>query len=169
MTNKIIANEEIKSSKVFLIGADGVKVGETPTSEALRLAVDAGVDLVVISTNKDLPVAKIIDRNKYIYEMKQKEKQQKKNNRTPEMKEIRISPNIADNDLNTKKNAARKFLDKGHELKLSLICRGREVTRIVTISSILDEVTKDLEDCAVIKVPKKIEGRMATTILRPKK
>lgn len=169
MAERIIANENIKAEKVFVVGSDGEKIGEMLTSDAIEKAYDEGLDLVLISMGKGMPTVRIIDKNKYLYEQKQKEKRNKKNSKVLEMKEIRVSANIAANDLATKETAGRKFLEKGHELKFSLLCRGREISRIRTISNILDKIAEDLSDVSDIKMQKKIEGRNAIIILKPKK
>ena len=165
---KIIANESIISKKVFLIDSDGTKIGEIDTNEAMRMAQEADLDLIQISSKADMPVCKIVNMNKYLYELKQREKAQKKSQKTSELKEIRLSPNIAKNDLKTKENTIKRILKEGDEVKVVLICKGREATYISQSASILDDVSKDLEDCASIKRGTKIEGRNASIILSAK-
>ena len=120
-------NEQIRDKEVRLIGSDGEQLGIMSAKEAYFKAKDSGLDLVKISPNANPPVCKIIDYGKYRYEMSRKAKEAKKKQRIVETKEIRLSPNIDVNDLNTKANQARKFLAKGDKLKVSLRFRGREM------------------------------------------
>lgn len=167
MTEKIIMNEDIKAEKVFVIGVNGERIGLVPTKKAIQDAEDLEVDLIVIGVSGDTTTARMIAYDKYMYEQKRKEKQNRKNSKTAELKELRLSANIADNDLNTKLKAARKFFEAGNEVKFSLRCRGREITRIAQFSEILDKAAESLSDCSSIKSPKKIEGRIASIILKP--
>lgn len=164
--NRIIMNEDIKSNEVFVIGKDGERIGLMPTSKAIKEANDNEVDLIVIGVSGGVTTARMIPYDKYVYEQKRKEKQNKKNSKASEMKELRLSANIADNDLNTKLKAARRFFEDGHEVKFTLQCRGREVTRIKQLSEILDRVCSELSDCCVVKGKKKVEGRNAFVILK---
>ena len=166
---KIIANESIISKKVLLIGSDGNKIGEINTKDAMKMARDEDLDLIQISSNADVPVCKIISINKYLYEQKQREKMQKKNKKSTELKEIRLSPNIASNDLKTKENAIKRILKEGDEVKVVLICKGREAAYISQSATILDTVSNDLADCANVKRGTKIEGRNASIVLSAKK
>lgn len=166
---KITMNEDIKGLKVMLI-KDGGDAKEISTSDALQMAEDAGLDLVLVSKNGNgLPVVKIVDGNKYAYEQKQKEKERRKNSKSLDVKEIRISPNIAEYDLNIKTAAARKFLEKGHEVKFTLVCRGREISRIAMLSKILNDVAGILSDISIVKSPVKPMGKTASCLLSPKK
>ena len=105
-------NEQIRDREVRLIGADGEQLGIVSSREAQKIADEAGLDLVKIAPNAKPPVCKVIDYGKYRYEQARKEKDAKKKQKTVELKEIRLSPNIEANDLNTKMNAAKKFLAK---------------------------------------------------------
>ncbi|MBQ2205100.1 MAG: translation initiation factor IF-3, partial [Lachnospiraceae bacterium] len=115
------------------------------------------------------PVCKIIDYGKYRYELMKKEKEAKKNQKQVEIKEIRMTPNIDTNDLNTKVNAGRKFLEKGHNLKVTLRFRGREMAHMSSAEHILTDFAKVLEDCSSIEKPAKSEGRNMSLVLTPKK
>ena len=112
-----------------MIGADGEQLGVMPTREAMKLAEEAGVDLVKIAPTAKPPVCKIVDYGKFKYEQARKDKEAKKKQKIVEIKEIRLSPNIDTNDLNTKVNAARKFITKGDRVKVTLRFRGREIGR----------------------------------------
>ena len=112
-------NEQIRDREVRLIGADGEQLGIVSSREAQKIADEAGLDLVKIAPNAKPPVCKVIDYGKYRYEQARKEKDAKKKQKTVELKEIRLSPNIEANDLNTKMNAAKKFLAKGNKVKIT--------------------------------------------------
>lgn len=119
-------NEQIRDREVRLIGPDGEQIGVVSSREAQKIADEAGLDLVKIAPNAKPPVCKVIDYGKYRYDLARKEKDAKKKQKTVELKEIRLSPNIDTNDLNTKMNAAKKFLAKGNKVKITLRFRGRE-------------------------------------------
>ena len=120
-------NEQIRDKEVRLIGEDGEQLGIMSAKEALQLAKEAELDLVKIAPAAKPPVCKIIDYGKYRYELARKEKEAKKKQKVIEVKEVRLSPNIDTNDLNTKIGAARKFLEKGDKVKVALRFRGREM------------------------------------------
>lgn len=144
-------------------------LGVMPIKEALALADEAGVDLVKIAPQAVPPVCKIVDYGKYRYEQARKEKEAKKKQRIVEIKEIRLSPNIDTNDLNTKVNAARKFLTKGDRVKVTLRFRGREMAHMQSSKHILDDFAEMLSDCATIDKEPKVEGRSMTMFLAEKK
>ncbi len=137
--------------------------------EALKLADEAELDLVKIAPTAVPPVVKIIDFSKYRYEMKRREKEQKKKQKVIEVKEVRLSPNIDTNDLNTKIGAARKFIEKGNKTKINLRFRGRELSRMMQSKPILDDFAEKLSDIAQVDKPAKAEGRSLVMILSPKK
>lgn len=139
------------------------------SEEALRLADEAGLDLVKIAANAAPPVVKIIDFSKYRYEQRRKEKEQKKKQNVIGVKEVRLTPNIDTNDLNTKVSAAKKFLEKGNKVKISLRFRGRELSRMGQSKYILDDIAQTLSEVAQIDKPSKTEGRSLVMILSPKK
>ena len=122
-------NEQIRDKEVRLIGPDGAQLGIVSSREAFAKAQEAGLDLVKIAPQAKPPVCKIIDYGKYRYELSRKEKEAKKKQKTIDIKEVRLSPNIDTNDLKTKVNAARKFLSKGDRVKVTLRFRGREIDR----------------------------------------
>ncbi len=133
------------------------------------MAKDADLDLIKIAANATPPVVKIADFGKYRYEMMRKEKEAKKNQHVTEIKEIRMTPNIDTNDLNTKLSAARKFLEKGNKVKVALRFRGREMSRMNQSKYILDELAEKLKDIAILDKPAKIEGRNMAIVISPKK
>ena len=152
-----------------MIGEDGEQLGVMSAREALQLAKEAELDLVKIAPTAKPPVCKIIDYGKYRYELARKEKDAKKKQKVIEIKEVRLSPNIDTNDLNTKTNAARKFLEKGDKVKVTLRFRGREMAHMSKSKYILDDFAKALSDIATIDKPSKVEGRSMVMFLTPKR
>ena len=161
-------NEQIRDREIRLIGEDGEQLGIMSARDAMKLAREADLDLVKIAPNAKPPVCKIIDYGKYRYELARKEKEAKKKQKTMEVKEVRLSPNIDVNDLNTKANQARKFIGKGDKVKVSLRFRGRELAHINYSKQILDTFYEKLEDVAVIDKPAKMEGRSMVMFLSKK-
>lgn len=162
-------NEQIRDKEVRLIGEDGEQLGIVSSKDALKLAKEANLDLVKIAPTAKPPVCKIIDYGKYRYEMARKEKEAKKKQKVTDVKEIRLSPNIDDNDLNTKANQARKFLTHGDKVKVALRFRGREMAHTASSKVILDNFFAKLEDVAVIEKPAKLEGRSMIMFLTEKR
>ena len=162
-------NEQIRDREVRLIGADGEQLGIVSSREAQKIADEAGLDLVKIAPNAKPPVCKVIDYGKYRYEQARKEKDAKKKQKTVELKEIRLSPNIEANDLNTKMNAAKKFLTKGNKVKITLRFRGREMAHMNASKHILDDFAEDLAEVSVVEKAPKIEGRSISMVLAEKR
>ena len=162
-------NEQIRDKEVRLIGEDGEQLGVVSGKEALRLAEEAGLDLVKIAPTAKPPVCKIVDYGKFKYEQTRKEKEAKKKQKTIEIKEIRLSPNIDTNDLITKINAAKKFLTKGDKVKVTLRFRGREMAHMANSKHILDDFAESLADIAVVEKAPKVEGRSMTMFLAEKR
>ncbi|MBD5494860.1 MAG: translation initiation factor IF-3 [Lachnospiraceae bacterium] len=162
-------NEQIRDKEVRVIGEDGEQLGIMSSKEALKLAEEAGVDLVKIAPTANPPVCRIVDYGKFKYEQTRKEKEAKKKQKVIEIKEIRLSPNIDTNDLNTKINAARKFITKGDRVKVTLRFRGREMTHMNNSKHILDDFAEALADVAVIEKAPKVEGRSMTMFLAEKR
>ena len=152
-----------------MIGEDGQQLGIMSAREAYKLALEAELDLVKIAPTAKPPVCKIIDYGKYRYELARKEKEAKKKQRVIEVKEVRLSPNIDTNDLNTKMGAARKFLEKGDKVKVTLRFRGREMAHMSKSRYILDDFAENLKDIAVVDKPSKVEGRTMVMFLSAKK
>ena len=165
----LMINEQIRDKEVRLIGENGEQLGIMSAREALKLAEEAELDLVKIAPTAKPPVCKIVDYGKFKYEQVRKEKEAKKKQRTIEIKEIRLSPNIDTNDLNTKVNAARKFLSKGDRVKITLRFRGREMAHMNNSKHILDDFAESLSDIAVIEKAPKVEGRSMTMFLTEKR
>ena len=165
----LFINEQIRDKEVRVIGADGEQLGIMSSKEALALAEEAELDLVKIAPTAKPPVCKIVDYGKYKYDQMRKEKESKKKQHVVEIKEIRLSPNIDSNDLNTKINAAKKFLAKGDRVKVTLRFRGREMAHMANSKHILDDFAEALGEVAVIEKAPKVEGRSMTMFLTAKK
>ena len=167
--SELMINEQIRDKEVRLIGENGEQLGIMSVREAMRLAEEAELDLVKIAPTAKPPVCKIVDYGKYRYEQIRKEKEARKKQKTIEIKEIRLSPNIDTNDLNTKVNAARKFLSKGDKVKVTLRFRGREMAHMNNSKHILDDIAESLSDIAVVEKAPKVEGRSMTMFLTEKR
>lgn len=167
--SELMINEQIRDKEVRVISESGEQLGIMSSKEALQLAEEAGVDLVKIAPNAQPPVCRIVDYGKFKYEQTRREKEAKKKQKVIEIKEIRMSPNIDTNDLNTKVGAARKFLSKGDRVKVTIRFRGRELAHMNDSKYMLDDFAKALEDCAVVEKPAKVEGRALTMVLTEKR
>ena len=164
-----LINEQIRAREVRLVGPGGEQLGIVSYEEAMQKARGSELDLVLVAPTAKPPVCKIIDYGKYRYEMIRRDKEAKKKQKTIELKEVRLSPNIDANDLNTKMNAARKFLEKGNKVKITLRFRGREMAHMNQSRHILDECAQALTDIAVVDKPPKVEGRSLVMFLSTKK
>ena len=162
-------NEQIRDKDIRVISEDGEQLGVMSAKEAMKLAKEAGLDLVKIAPAAKPPVCKIIDFGKYRYELARKEKEAKKKQKVIDVKEVRLSPNIEANDLNTKVNAARKFIQKGDKVKVTLRFRGREMAHMASSKKILDDFAEMLTDVAVVEKPPKLEGRSIMMFLTEKR
>lgn len=167
--SELFINEQIRDKEIRLIGESGEQLGIMSSREALKLAEEAGLDLVKIAPTAKPPVCKIVDYGKYRYELARKEKDAKRKQKVIEVKEIRMSPNIDTNDLNTKVGAARKFLEKGNRVKVTLRFRGREMAHMSTSKHILDDFAQMLSDIAVVEKMPKVEGRSMIMFLTVKR
>ena len=159
-------NEQVRDREVRLISESGEQLGIMSARDAMKIAREAELDLVKIAKP---PVCKIIDYGKYRYELARKEKEAKKKQKTIDIKEVRLSPNIDTNDLNTKVNQARKFLSKGDKVKVTLRFRGRELAHVNSSKGILDDFAAQLSDIAVVDKQPKFEGRSMTMFLTEKR
>ncbi|MGA8942590.1 MAG: translation initiation factor IF-3 [Thermoactinomyces sp.] len=161
-------NESIRAREVRLIGVDGSQLGIKPVREALRLAQEANLDLVNVAPQAKPPVCRIMDYGKYRYEQSKREKEARKNQKTIQIKEVRLSPTIEENDVQTKLSNVKKFLKKGNKVKLTIRFRGREITHQELGRRILDRMSREVEEYAEIERAPKLEGRQMIMILAPK-
>lgn len=162
-------NGQIKDKEVRVIGQNGEQIGVMSPKEAMKLAQEADLDLVKIAPKAQPPVCKIVDYGKYRYELARKEKDAKKKQKTVEIKEVRLSPNIETNDLNTKVNNAKKFITKGNKVKVTLRFRGREMAHMQQSKHILDDFAEMLADVATVEKAPKLEGRAMSMVLTEKR
>ena len=167
--NDLQINEQIRDNEIRVVSADGEQLGVMSAKEAQDIAYEKGMDLVKIAPQAKPPVCKIIDYGKYKYEQTRKEKEAKKKQKTVEIKEVRLSPNIDTNDLNTKVNNAKKFISKGNKVKVTLRFRGREMAHVQQSKHILDDFAKQLEDVATVEKAAKLEGRNMSMVLAEKR
>ena len=167
--SELMINEQIRDKEVRVIGENGEQLGIMSSKEAMQLAEDAGVDLVKIAPNAQPPVVRIVDYGKFKYEQLKREKEAKKKQHVVEIKEIRLTPNIDTNDLNTKIAAARKFLTGGDRVKVTLRFRGREMAHMQTSKHILDDFAAGLAEVANVEKAPKVEGRSMSMFLTGKK
>ena len=165
----LMINGQIRDKEVRVISESGEQLGIMSAMEAQKLADEAGLDLVKIAPTAKPPVCRIVDYGKFKYEQARKEKEAKKKQKTIEIKEIRMSPNIDTNDLNTKISAARKFLEKGDRVKVTIRFRGRELAHMNDNKYILDDFAEALSDVATVEKPAKVEGRTLTMFLTEKR
>jgi len=165
----LMINEQIRDREVRLIGSNGEQLGIMSARDAMKIAREAELDLVKIAPTAKPPVCKIIDYGKYKYEMSRKEKEARRKQKIIEIKEVRLSPNIDENDLNTKISAARKFLQKGDKVKVTLRFRGREMAHVQKSKQILDVFAEKVADLAVVEKAPKLEGRQMIMFLTEKR
>ena len=161
-------NEEIRDKEIRVIGAEGGQLGIMSAEEANRIAEEQGLDLVKISPNAVPPVCKIMDYSKFCFDQKKKEKEAKKNQRVVEVKEIRMSPSIDTNDLNTKVKSALKFLSDGNRVKVSVRFRGREMAHTNIGEKLLMDFAEACAEVATMEKNPKLEGRFMAMFLTPK-
>ena len=165
----LMINEQIRDKEVRVVSETGEQLGIMSSKDAQKLADEQGVDLIKIAPTAKPPVCKIMDYGKFRYEQTRREKEAKKKQRVIEIKEVRLSPNIDVNDLNTKCNSARKFIEKGDKVKVSLRFRGREMAHIDSSKHILEDFAEKLSDIAVVDKAPKLEGRSMTMFLTEKR
>ena len=161
-------NGEIRDKEVRLIDSDGSQLGIVPIRKAMGIAADRKLDLVKVAPNAKPPVCKIIDYGKYKYEITKREKEAKKKQKVINVKEVRMTPNIEENDLNVKANRAIGFLQKGDKVKVSVRFRGREMGHTQIGREVLKDFFKLVEEAGEIEKKPKMEGRNMTMFLSPK-
>ena len=161
-------NGQIRAKEVQLISETGDKLGIVPLARALELATEKKLDLVLVSPNSQVPVCKIMNYGKYKFEQAKKEKEAKKKQRTQETKELRITPNIEEHDFGFKAKNARKFLEDGNKVKITVRFRGRELNNTKLGEQVLNQFIDDLEDISVVEKKPKLEGKNMFIILAKK-
>ena len=161
-------NTEIDARSIRLIDADGEMVGVVSLREGLDMAAEVGLDLVEVSPNAEPPVCKILDFGKFKYEAQKKKNEARKKQKVIEVKEVKLRPNIDDNDYEVKMRAMRKFLTEGDKVKITLRFRGREMAHQHLGMAVLDRVREALDDMAKIESLPRMEGRQMVMIVAPR-
>ena len=161
-------NNQIKAREVHLISETGEKLGVVSIQKALDMAEEKNLDLVLVAPNGNPPVCKIMNYGKYKFEQAKKEKEAKKKQKVLEIKEIRITPNIEEHDFGFKSKNARKFLEDGNKVKITVRFRGREVNNVKLGENALNKFIEALEDIAVVEKKPKLEGKNMFIMLAKK-
>lgn len=161
-------NEFIKAPRVRVIDQNGENLGVLYTREARELAAEAGLDLVEISPNSDPPVCKILDLGKFKYESQKKAAAARKNQKTQDVKEIKMRPGIDDHDYQTKLKAIHRFIEEGDKVKITLRFRGREMAHNQLGMRLMERVAQDTSEYAKVEQAAKMEGRQMLMVIAPK-
>jgi translation initiation factor IF-3 len=161
-------NRQIRAKEIQLIGADGEKFGIVSLDVALEKAEEKNLDLVLVAPNAKPQVCKIMNYGKYKFEQSKREKEAKKKQKALEIKELRVTPNIEEHDFGFKSKNARKFIDDGNKVKITVRFRGREVNNSKAGELVLNKFIEELSDIAVVEKAPKLEGRNMFTILAKK-
>ncbi len=161
-------NGQIREKEVQVIDENGEKKGVLPIAEALELAEEKNLDLVLVAPNSNPVVCKIMNYGKYKFEQAKKEKESRKNQKAVEIKEIRVSSNIGEHDFNFKSKNARSFLESGNKVKFTLRFRGRELNNVKAGENILNKFAESLEDIATVEKRPFLEGKTMFIILSKK-
>ncbi|MHC1684729.1 MAG: translation initiation factor IF-3 [Clostridiaceae bacterium] len=167
INKNVMINERIREKEIRLVSDEESRIVDT--REALKLAQESELDLVMISPNAHPPVCRIMDYNKFLYEQSKKLKEAKKNQKIVELKEIRLSPTIEAHDIEIKSNNAKKFLNSGNKVKVSIRFRGRQNNYTDLGRKVFDVFIEKLEDAGIIEKAPKLEGNNMFMILAPKK
>ena len=169
MINKSIRiNEAIRASNLRVIGQDGEQLGIMSRQEALKIAEDAGVDLVEISPNAEPPVAKVVDWGKFQYQKMKEQQKNRKNAKTSELKQMRFGLKIGSGDLEIKLRKIRSFLAAGHKVRIQIVYRGREMAHKELGYEMVDKLVTLLEDDAILEQKPQMAGRNLSIVVRSK-
>lgn len=161
-------NNEITVDKVRLVDENGEMKGVVSTRDAIKMAQDVGLDLVEVSPNAEPPVCKILDYGKFKYEQQKKSAEARKKQKTVEVKEVKIRPGIEKHDYEVKMRSARRFLESGDKVKVTMRFRGREITHQEIGMGLLKQMIEELSDLSVVEMSPKFEGKQVIMILSAK-
>lgn len=161
-------NDQINVREVRLIDQDGENVGVVSTPDARQRAENAGLDLVEISPTSSPPVCKILDYGRYKYELQKRQNEARKKQKTTELKEIKMRPNIDDHDYNVKMRSIQKFLGEGDKVKVTMRFRGREMAHQQLGMRLLERVRDEVSDLAKVEANPKMEGRQMIMVIAPR-
>ncbi|MDT1938534.1 translation initiation factor IF-3 [Carnobacterium divergens] len=164
----MMVNDGIRARELRLIGDDGEQLGVKTKSEALKLAEQANLDLVLVAPTAKPPVARVMDYGKFRFEQQKKEREARKNQKIINVKEVRLSPTIDVNDFNTKLRNARKFLEKGDKVKASIRFKGRAITHKEIGQKVLNRLAEETADISTVESKAKMDGRSMFLVLAPK-
>ena len=163
--NNDLVNERVRFPEVLLIGADGSQLGKMSSRDAYRIAVEQELDLLCVAPNSNPPVCRLINYNKYRFEQQKKAKESKKKQKIIEVKEVQLTPQIGQHDLETKAKAARKFLEDGNRVKVGVRYRGRQLSHVDIGEEVLNRFIELLQDvCKVDKAPA-LDGKWLVAVL----
>ena len=161
-------NEQIRAKEVQIIDDEGKKIGPVAINEALDMAFEKKLDLVLVAPNAEVPVCKLMNYGKYKFEQAKKEKESRKNQKTVELKEIRVTPNIGEHDFTFKSKNARSFLEVGNKVKFTVRFRGRELNNVKAGEIVLNKFVEDLSDISTVEKKPFLEGKTMFVILSKK-
>jgi translation initiation factor IF-3 len=165
---RVRINEQIRVPEVRLIGADGQQVGVMPTKEALAHAIEAHLDLVEVAPQANPPVCRIMDYGKFKYQQSKKQQEARRRSTTIQVKEVKVRPKIEEHDMGFKLRNARRFLEEGDKVKISVIFRGREIAHTDRGFRLLAQMAEALADVGHVEQNPKLEGRNLSMIVAPK-
>lgn len=164
----MMVNDGIRARELRLIDQDGEQLGVKSKAEALKIAEQVNLDVVLVAPNAKPPVARIMDYGKFRFEQQKKEREARKKQKVINVKEVRLSPTIDLNDFNTKLRNARKFLEKGDKVKASIRFKGRAITHKEIGQKVLDRLAEETKDIASVEQQAKMDGRSMFLVLAPK-
>jgi translation initiation factor IF-3 len=165
---RVRINEQIRVPEVRLIGADGQQIGVMPTKEALAQAVEAHLDLVEVAPQASPPVCRIMDYGKYKYQQSKKQQEARRKSTTIQVKEVKVRPKIEEHDMGFKLRNAKRFLEDGDKVKISVIFRGREIAHTDRGFRILTQMAEALAEVGNVEQNPRLEGRNLSMIVTPK-
>ncbi len=163
----MLINEQIRFKEVQVIDDEGNKLDKMSINDAMNLAMDKNLDLVLVSSNPSNPVCKLMNYGKYKFEQAKKEKESKKKQKTFELKELRVTPNIEEHDFNFKVKNAKKFLADGNKVKITVRFRGRELNYVKLGEQVLNKFSEELSEVATLEKKPLLEGKNMFIILAP--
>lgn len=164
----MMVNDGIRAREIRVIGGSGEQIGVKSKAEALRLAEEANLDLVLVSPNANPPVARIMDYGKFRFDQQKREREARKNQKVVNVKEVRLSPTIDEHDFQTKLRNAQKFLENGDKVKASIRFKGRAITHKDIGRKVLDRLASELTELSTIETYPKMDGRSMFLMLAPK-
>ena len=163
----LLINEQIRFKEVQVIDDEGNKLDKMSINDAMNLAIDKNLDLVLVSSNPSNPVCKLMNYGKYKFEQAKREKESKKKQKTFELKELRVTPNIEEHDFNFKVKNAKKFLADGNKVKITVRFRGRELNYVKLGEQVLNKFAEELSEEATLEKKPLLEGKNMFIILAP--